>query len=119
MSYNVLTIPLFDKEVKRLTKKYPSLKNHPALVIKSLKTDPSQGTPPGKGCYKIRLAISSKNKGKSGGARIVTCVVVDETSVYLLSIYDKATQSDIKDDELLTFNVCRRKLKSTRLNLHA
>lgn len=58
------------------------------------------GKPLGNGCYKIRLAISSKHKGKSGGARIVTFVQVIETIVYLLSIYDKADAANISDKEL-------------------
>jgi mRNA-degrading endonuclease RelE of RelBE toxin-antitoxin system len=101
MNYSVLTIAPFDKDVKRLAKKYPSLKDDLALLIKSLKTQPDQGTPLGKSCFKIRLSISSKGKGKSGGARVITCVLIDETDVYLLSIYDKADQSDISDKDLL------------------
>jgi hypothetical protein len=55
----------------------------------------------GRDCYKIRIAIASKGKGKSGGARVITCVVVMEKEVYLLYIYDKSEQSDISDKELL------------------
>lgn len=64
-----------------------------------------QGTPIGKDCYKIRLSIKSKGKGKSGGARLVTCVIAVDERVLLLSIYDKSEQADIPDkflDQLLT-----------------
>ena len=62
--------------------------------------DPKIGKPIGNNCYKIRLAIKSKGKGKSGGARIITYVYVSETIVYLLTIYDKSDQENISDNEL-------------------
>ena len=100
MSYNVLTIPPFDKQLKRLAKKYPSLKNEFAELLESLEEEPEQGTNLGNNCYKIRLAIASKNRGKSGGARIITNIVIDDETVYLLSIYDKAEHENLTDKEL-------------------
>ncbi len=58
------------------------------------------GTPLGNDCYKIRMTISSKGKGKSGGARVITYVKIIETSIFLLSIYDKADAANISDKEL-------------------
>jgi len=54
----------------------------------------------GKDCYKIRMAISSKNKGKSGGARIITNVHIVGETIYLLSIYDKSQKSNLDEGEL-------------------
>ena len=54
----------------------------------------------GKGAYKIRLSITSKGKGKSGGARVITCVTIVAETVYLVSIYDKSSQAVITDKEL-------------------
>ena len=54
----------------------------------------------GNNCYKIRLAIRSKNAGKSGGASVITHVKVIKQTVYLLSIYDKSDQSTITDKEI-------------------
>lgn len=73
MSYKVKFIPKFEKELKRLAKKYPSLKSDFLSLLTSLKEDPSQGTSLGNECYKIRLAITSKGKGKSEGARVISC----------------------------------------------
>ena len=67
MSYNVLPIPPFDRQLKRLSKKYPSLKAEYLQLIESLEQNPEQGTNLGNNCYKIRLSIASKGKGKSGG----------------------------------------------------
>jgi mRNA-degrading endonuclease RelE of RelBE toxin-antitoxin system len=100
MNYKVLTIPPFDKQIKRLAKKYPSLKFEFTELVKSLETDPEQGTPLGDNCFKIRIAIASKRKGKSGGARVITYVVVKEKTVFLISIYDKSEKENITDAEL-------------------
>jgi mRNA-degrading endonuclease RelE of RelBE toxin-antitoxin system len=100
MNFNVLAIPPFDKQIKRLVKKYPSLKNEYAGLISSLEQEPMQGTSLGNHCYKIRLAMASKGKGKSGGARVITYVQIVHHTVYLLAIYDKAEQSDIETRDL-------------------
>ena len=100
MSYNVSSIPLFDKQARRLAKKYPSLKRDLAGLIEKLTDEPEQGTALGNSFYKIRLAIASKGKGKSGGARVVTYVKVTRNTVYLASIFDKSEKSTITDKEL-------------------
>lgn len=100
MNYNVSSLPLFDKQAKRLSKKYPSLKRDLTKLIGALAKAPKQGTAIGNNFYKIRLAISSKGKGKSGGARVITYVKIIETTVYLSVIYDKSEKSTIADREL-------------------
>lgn len=100
MSYKVKSIPKFEKELKRLVKKYPSLKNEYFDLVQSLKTHPEQGSPLGNHFFKIRIAISSKGKGKSGGARVITYFQVIESSVFLLTIFDKSEKENIPDKEL-------------------
>lgn len=100
MSYEIESISLFDKQAKRLVKKYPSLKNDLAELFEALANNPNQGTALGNNFYKIRLAITSKGKGKSGGARIITFVKVSLTTVYLTFIYDKSEKSTISNKEL-------------------
>ena len=68
MSYKVGTLAHFDKELKALSKKYVSLKSEVTALGESLAEDPTQGESLGKSCYKVRLAIKIKNRGKSGGA---------------------------------------------------
>ncbi len=102
MSYNVLFTENFRKEAKRLAKKYTSLKTDIEALIESLEQNPTQGKSLGKDCFKIRLAISSKRKGKSGGARVITCLLIEDTEVHLLTIYDKSEKEDISDKELKT-----------------
>jgi hypothetical protein len=100
MSYSVLTISPFDKQIKRLAKKYPSIKIEFAELIENLEQEPEQGTALGNNCFKIRIAIASKGKGKSGGARVIINVLVSEEIVYLLSIYDKSEKDNLTDKEL-------------------
>ena len=100
MSYNIKAIPKFEKNLKKLAKKFPSLKAEYIDLIKSLKENPEQGTSLGRNCYKIRLAIASKNKGKSGGARVITNFVIKDDTVYLLSIYDKSDKESLSNKEL-------------------
>jgi mRNA-degrading endonuclease RelE of RelBE toxin-antitoxin system len=101
MSYSIVTIPPFDKQLKRLVKKYPSLKKEVAQLGKFLTDTPATGTPLGNNCYKIRLAIASKGKGKSGGARVITHIYAEGKLVYLLAIYDKSEQENITDAQIL------------------
>lgn len=100
MNYSVVTIPPFDSQLKRLVKKFPSLKAEYANLIESLELEPTQGKVMAKNCYKIRVAIKSKGKGKSGGARVITYVQVVGNNVFLLAIYDKSEQRDISDKEI-------------------
>ena len=90
----------FKAEAKHLIKKYQSLLDEIEELINSLLKDPKQGEPLGKDCYKIRLAIKSKGKGKSGGAHIITCVKIIDANVYLLTIYDKSEKENISSKEL-------------------
>ncbi len=100
MSYSIELSSNFKKEAKRLIKKYPSLKAELAQLFAELENNPTLGTPLGNDIYKIRLSILSKNKGKSGGARVMSFVKVTETSVLLFSIYSKGEKNNISDKEI-------------------
>ncbi len=102
MSYKIVLADSFERELKHLAKKYSSIKKDVANLANLLLNEPRHGTPLGNDCYKIRMAITSKGKGKSGGARIITHVVVTREYVYLLSIYDKSEAENISDADILT-----------------
>jgi len=101
MSFNVIVTEPFERKLKRLAKKYKSLAADLASVIDELVENPTLGTPIGKDCYKLRIAIASKGKGKSGGARMITYVRIVKQTVFLMDIYDKSEQANITDKELL------------------
>lgn len=97
--------PAFKREYKRLAKRHISLESDLRQLVRELKSDPTQGESLGRGAYKVRMAITSKRKGKSGGARLITYLILaipeDESDeLYLLSIYDKSEQAAISDKKL-------------------
>ncbi len=94
-----------------MLKKYRSLSRDLLALEHELLSNPKLGTPLGYNAYKIRLKISSKGKGKSGGARVVSLVeeatvvgqinIEDEViTVNLIAIYDKSDTATISDKEL-------------------
>ena len=93
--------PDFKRDYKRLAKKYASLDSDMKELVEELKENPTLGTPLGNNAFKMRLAISSKNKGKSGGARIITYFITEDNELYLLSIYDKSDQASISDKSIV------------------
>jgi len=100
MSYKIELSANFKKEAKKLTKKFPSLKQELTTLFTELETNPTMGTPLGNDIYKIRLAIASKNKGKSGGARVLSFVKITATTVLLFSIYNKGDIDNLSDKEI-------------------
>lgn len=101
MSYDIIPTPDFKKFFKRLYKKYPSLKEDMNALIENLEVDYSIGTPLGSDLFKIRLAIESKNKGKSSGARVIYFLLADDNEIYLIHIYDKGHFENIPKHILL------------------
>ena len=94
---------VFLKSAKKLSKRYPSFKADLVAFKESLEKDPNQGTILAGGVRKIRMAITSRVRGKSGGARVITlnCIVAEQVDkIVLVSIYDKADQESISDKEI-------------------
>jgi len=103
MNYQTVTTDDFVNKVKVLSKKYRSLKADLIAFEKELLANPTMGVDLGDNTRKVRMTISSKNKGKSGGARVITCtflVDVINTDIYLLTIYDKGEKENISKKEI-------------------
>ncbi|MEZ4901732.1 MAG: type II toxin-antitoxin system RelE/ParE family toxin [Spirosomataceae bacterium] len=100
MNFKILFTTDFERELKRLNRKYPSLRSDFAHFLESLQQNPMQGTFLGKDCYKVRMAISSKNQGKSGGVRVLTCVKIIDEVIFLFGIYDKSDLVALPDKEI-------------------
>lgn len=101
MKINIVVLESFEKNLKRLLKKYPSLKLEISELASDIYNNPFLGTSLGNGFYKIRLSIKSKGKGKSGGARVISYVKIIKEIVFVTAIYDKSEQEEIGDEELL------------------
>jgi mRNA-degrading endonuclease RelE of RelBE toxin-antitoxin system len=100
MSYKIVPTQNFGRELKSLAKKHRSIKANVIELVCQLEANPIMGDEVVEHCFKIRMAITSKNKGKSGGARVITYVYVAQEMVFLLSIYDKGEQEDISNHEI-------------------
>jgi mRNA-degrading endonuclease RelE of RelBE toxin-antitoxin system len=97
----IVFLPQFEKELKRLLKKYPSLPDDFENLLTLLTENPFAGIRLGHNCYKVRMQIKSKNTGKSGGARVITCVRIMSSKLYLVSIFDKADRESISADDII------------------
>lgn len=103
MANEVLYSDVFIKKAKVYKKKYLSLVEDLYELEEKLLENPQQGTDLGAGLYKIRLAVKSKGKGKSGGFRIITYLVSnmqDSVVINMLTLYDKSEESNIDKKEL-------------------
>ena len=100
MNFDVIATKPFERKLKQLAKKYKSLSADLFPIIDDLIQNPTMGTPIGKDCYKLRIAITSKGKGKRGGARLITYVRIVKERVFLMDIYDKSEQANISNKEL-------------------
>jgi hypothetical protein len=108
MKIKVITSKNFRNKAKRLLKKYNSLKSELQNLEKQLYENPEFGISLGSDCYKIKLAVKSKGKGKSGGVRNITNVIIRITHnkenikvVGLVTIYDKSEFENISDKEIV------------------
>lgn len=104
MKNKIVTSPLFDKRFKRFKKKFPSLENELAEFVNLIDENPKSGVLITDNVYKIRLASSDKNSGKSGGFRIITYIVEEVSAsqfeINLLIIYDKSEESSFDKNEI-------------------
>ncbi|MEN0046406.1 MAG: type II toxin-antitoxin system RelE/ParE family toxin [Bacteroidota bacterium] len=106
MSCDIIYTKEFAKDVKRMYKKYRSLKEDLNELEHELMENPYAGTRISDDFYKIRLAIKSKGKGKSGGGRVVYHIdakIVEEDNhveITLLKLYDKSDQESVSTSEV-------------------
>ena len=103
MSYEVRTIPAFDRAVKRLHRKYRHIKEDLQKLVETLSSDPFVGVAiPGFAheVWKIRLASTDIGKGKRGGYRVIYAVRQDTQTCYLLYVYAKPQKADVTPEEI-------------------
>ena len=104
MKYNLKILETFEKAAKPFIKKYPSFKQDMQIFFEKMMQNPNYGISLGGGVRKIRVAITSKNKGKSSGVRVIsynTIISITEADIYLLTIYDKEKTDSITKEEII------------------
>ena len=103
MNYAIATTDDFNRDIKKLLKKYRSISADVDALKEELLKNPTMGDQLGANSYKVRMAITSKGGGKSGGARVITCLVlvdVENSDIYLLTMYDKGEQDTISMERI-------------------
>lgn len=87
----------FKASYKQLKKRHKSFEADFERLLASLLENPMQGVELIGGARKIRLAITSKGRGKSGGARVIIRVRFIRDELQLLYIYDKSDMENVSD----------------------
>ncbi len=98
--FKVLATQSYQQASKQLSKRFRHLDSDVQEFLCNVDDIKSLGTPLGKDFYKVRIANSDKNKGKSAGYRLITLIKIIETSIYLVYIYDKSELENISEQEL-------------------
>ena len=99
MNFKIETIPRFEKDVKKLKKKFPNIKNDLVKFIDELSTNTTLGINLGENIFKVKIPNSSIPTGKSGGFRIITYYQKDDV-LYLVTMYSKTEKDTILTDKL-------------------
>ncbi|MEA1982227.1 MAG: type II toxin-antitoxin system RelE/ParE family toxin [Campylobacterota bacterium] len=99
MNFKIETIPRFEKDVKKLKKKFPKIKNDLVDLMGMLSLDPEIGIHLGENIFKVRFPNSSIPTGKSGGFRVITYYKADDI-LYLVTIYSKTEQDNVLTEKL-------------------
>ena len=103
MNCKTIAYPLFERALKKLAKKYRSMGEDYKKLLDELQRNPLAGADLGRGLRKVRMTIAAKGKGKSGGARVITLLLVyneTEAEIGLLYIYDKSERESLTESEL-------------------
>lgn len=92
----IIATKAFIRSAKPLAKKYRSFNSDYQQLLEELSANPLMGIDLGNGYRKVRMAITSKGKGKSGGSRVITLNMLERNDcLYLLYIYDKSESDNI------------------------
>jgi mRNA-degrading endonuclease RelE of RelBE toxin-antitoxin system len=94
--------PVFNRNLRKLAKKYRSIRNDLQPVIEQLEQGELPGDQiPGIGyaVFKLRVRNSDTRTGKSGGYRLIYYLKTT-TGIILLTVYAKSEQVDIAADDI-------------------
>ena len=102
MSYTIIEQELYLKALKKLSKKYKNIENDIEDFLLNLSSLNDLGIELKNNVYKVRIANSNKNKGKSAGYRLISYVKITESEIHLIYIYDKSSLENISEKEIDT-----------------
>ena len=103
--YTVVEQDLYTKALKKLSKTYRNIDVDIKDFLASINTKEDLGIELKSNIFKVRVANSDKNKGKSAGYRLISYLAIVENELHLLYIYDKSKLVNVTEkevDELVT-----------------
>jgi|JI61114DRNA_FD_contig_31_2419098_length_904_multi_3_in_0_out_0_2 mRNA-degrading endonuclease RelE of RelBE toxin-antitoxin system len=103
MANSIVLSPIFETRFKRFKKKFPTLEKEFNEFALLLMQNPTMGVLITENVYKIRIASSDKNSGKSGGFRVITYLINEKeenTEINIIIIYDKSEESSFNKNEI-------------------
>jgi len=92
----------FNKAVKKLKKKYKHIEKGYMSFVNTIETIDDLDINLGSGVYKVRIANSDKNSGKSSGYRLISYLKLIDNELYLVFIYDKSEIENLTEKEIDT-----------------
>lgn len=98
--YKVVEQTLYQKAFKKLSKSYKSIDLDVDNFLESINTKEDLGIELKSNIFKIRIANSNKNKGKSAGYRLISYLAIIENELHLLYIYDKSNLVNLTEKEI-------------------
>ena len=94
---DIIATRTFIRSAKAIARKYRSFNADYQMLISELTKNPKMGIDLGGGYRKVRMAITSKGKGKSGGCRVITLDMVERNGcLYLIYAYDKSDYDNVE-----------------------
>ena len=101
MNVNIVSLDVFNKEIKRLYKKFKQISVDLKILKETLIKNPKAGIELGNHCFKIRLANSSIPTGKRSGFRVIYYYIDQQNNLFLMTIYSKSELDNISDEKLI------------------
>ncbi len=98
--YTVVEQELYKKAVKKLSKTYRNIDLDIKDFLNSINSKEDLGTELKSNVFKVRVANSDKNKGKSAGYRLISYLEIIENELHLLYIYDKSKLVNVTEKEV-------------------
>ncbi|WP_456479010.1 type II toxin-antitoxin system RelE/ParE family toxin [Nautilia sp.] len=100
MKLQIIEQSLYIKAIKKLSKKYKHINEDVYNFLNSVTTKDDLGIELKSNIYKARIKNSDKNKGKSGGYRLITYLKITKKELHLLYIYDKSQITNLTEKEI-------------------
>ena len=100
IKYKVIEQSLYQKSFKKLSKSYKNIHLDIDKYLESISSKEDLGIELKSNVYKVRIANSDKNKGKSSGYRLISYLAIIENKLHLLYIYDKSALVNLSENQI-------------------